>query len=112
MKTLFSCSCAWLMLGFAALANAGPRADIVKLEEDFNAAYAANDLGKYFGYYAGDAILWFQDGRTDRRTSQWPMRSSRKPMYGSKPRAVGKSPMCTTLMPRRRHINNFGARRF
>jgi ketosteroid isomerase-like protein len=65
MKTLFSCSCALLMLGFAALANAGPRADILKLEEDFNSAYAANDLDKYFGYYAGDAILWFQDGRTD-----------------------------------------------
>ena len=44
---------------------AGPSADIRRLEDDFNASYAANDLGKYFGYYAEDAILWFPEGRTD-----------------------------------------------
>jgi ketosteroid isomerase-like protein len=65
MKTLFLCSCALLMVGLATLANAGPEADILRLEQDFNAAYAANDLDKYFGYYSDDAILWFQDGRTD-----------------------------------------------
>jgi ketosteroid isomerase-like protein len=44
---------------------AGPSADIRRLEDDFNASYAANDLDKYFGYYADDAILWFPEGRTD-----------------------------------------------
>ncbi|MGD0492339.1 MAG: nuclear transport factor 2 family protein [Steroidobacteraceae bacterium] len=44
---------------------AGPSADIRRLENEFNAAYAANDLDKYFGYYADDAILWFPEGRTD-----------------------------------------------
>jgi ketosteroid isomerase-like protein len=65
MKTVFLCSCALLMLGLAMPASAGPRGDILQLEQDFNAAYAANDLDKYFGYYSDDAILWFQDGRTD-----------------------------------------------
>lgn len=65
MKTMLRYSCALLIVGLATLANAGPKADILQLEQDFNAAYAANDLGKYSGYYADDAILWFQDGRTD-----------------------------------------------
>jgi ketosteroid isomerase-like protein len=54
-----------LLLITATLAQAGPRTDIRQLEQDFNAAYAANDLDKYFAYYSDDAILWFQDGRTD-----------------------------------------------
>lgn len=49
----------------AAPSFAGPSADIRSLENDFNAAYAANDLDKYFGYYADDAILWFPEGRTN-----------------------------------------------
>jgi ketosteroid isomerase-like protein len=65
MKTTFLWSFALLVAGFSTLANAGPKADISQLEQGFNAAYAANDLDKYFGYYADDAILWFQDGRTD-----------------------------------------------
>jgi ketosteroid isomerase-like protein len=65
MKLSAVCSCALLVLGLSALAGAGPQADIRKLETDFNAAYAANDLDKYFGYYSDDAVLWFQDGRTD-----------------------------------------------
>ncbi|HWJ33694.1 MAG TPA: nuclear transport factor 2 family protein [Steroidobacteraceae bacterium] len=44
---------------------AGPKADIRQLEQEFNAAYAANDFDKYFGYYAEDAIFWFPEGRTD-----------------------------------------------
>ncbi len=44
---------------------AGPQADIRRLEREFNAAYAANDLDKYFGYYADDAVFWFPEGRTD-----------------------------------------------
>jgi ketosteroid isomerase-like protein len=65
MKLSAVYSCALLVFGMSALADAGPQADIRQLETDFNAAYAANDLDKYFGYYADDAVLWFQDGRTD-----------------------------------------------
>jgi ketosteroid isomerase-like protein len=63
LSTLYSC--ALLLFGWSALANAGPKADITQLETEFNAAYAANDLDKYFGYYSGDVILWFPEGRTD-----------------------------------------------
>jgi ketosteroid isomerase-like protein len=63
LSTLYSC--ALLFFGWSALANAEPKADITQLETEFNAAYAANDLDKYFGYYSGDAILWFPEGRTD-----------------------------------------------
>jgi len=65
MKLSALYSCALLLFGWSALANAGPKADITQLETEFNAAYAANDLDKYFGYYSGDAILWFPEGRTD-----------------------------------------------
>lgn len=65
MKLSILYSCALLLSGFSTLANAGPKADISRLETEFNAAYAANDLGKYFGYYSGDAVLWFPEGRTD-----------------------------------------------
>src|ERR1700723_1573764 len=53
------------MLGRSTFAGAGSRGAILQVEQDFNAAYAANDLDKYFGYYSDDAVLWFQDGRTD-----------------------------------------------
>jgi ketosteroid isomerase-like protein len=55
------------LLGFAVstVSIASPKADIRQLEDQFNAAYAANDFDKYFGYYAHDAIFWFPDGRTD-----------------------------------------------
>jgi ketosteroid isomerase-like protein len=65
MKLPILCSCALFLIGMSAFAHAGPKADILQLEQDFNAAYAANDLDKYFGYYSDDAILWFQEGRTD-----------------------------------------------
>jgi ketosteroid isomerase-like protein len=63
LSTLFSC--ALLLCGLPILANADPKADIRQLETEFNAAYAANDLHKYFGYYSDDAVLWFPEGRTD-----------------------------------------------
>jgi ketosteroid isomerase-like protein len=63
LSTLYSC--ALLLFGWSTLANAGPKADISQLETEFNAAYADNDLEKYFGYYSDDAILWFPEGRTD-----------------------------------------------
>ncbi len=59
------CSFALLFFASTAPVHAGPQADIRQLEQEFNAAYAANDLDKYFGYYSDDAILWFQEGRTD-----------------------------------------------
>jgi ketosteroid isomerase-like protein len=65
MKTSTLYAAALLLFGLPALANAGPKADIRQLETDFNAAYAANDLDKYFGFYADDAVLWFPEGRTD-----------------------------------------------
>jgi ketosteroid isomerase-like protein len=52
-------------LGAPALGIAGPEADLGQLEQEFNAAYAANDFDKYFGYYTNDAIFWFPEGRTD-----------------------------------------------
>jgi ketosteroid isomerase-like protein len=65
MKTAWLCSCALLLAGLSTFARADSKADIDQLEKDFNAAYAANDLDAYFGYYAEDAILWFPEGRTD-----------------------------------------------
>ena len=63
LSTLYSC--ALLLFGWSALAGAAPIDDISRLETEFNAAYAANDLEKYFGYYSDVAILWFPEGRTD-----------------------------------------------
>ena len=63
LSTLYACTL--LFFGWSTLANAGPKADVNQLETEFNAAYAANDLDKYFGYYSGDTILWFPEGRTD-----------------------------------------------
>ncbi len=63
MKPSAAIACAFFLC--SALAFAGPKDDIRKLETEFNAAYAANDLDKYFGYYADDAVLWFPEGRTD-----------------------------------------------
>ena len=34
-------------------------------EERMNAVYAANDLPKYFAYYADDFTQWLPEGRTD-----------------------------------------------
>src|ERR1700691_6093261 len=65
MKIAFLYSCALLIAGASAGGRADTRADIDRLEKDFNAAYAANDLYKYFVYYAEEAVLWFPEGRTD-----------------------------------------------
>ena len=65
MKTAWLCSCVLLAAFLPAFSRADSKAEIDQLEKDFNAAYAANDLDKYFGYYADDAILWFPEGRTD-----------------------------------------------
>jgi ketosteroid isomerase-like protein len=65
MKISLLFTCALLFVSASAAVRADTRADIDRLEKDFNAAYAANDLDKYFGYYADDAVLWFPEGRTD-----------------------------------------------
>jgi ketosteroid isomerase-like protein len=64
MKTAWLC-CVLFVAGLPTFARADSKTDIDRLEKDFNAAYAANDLDKYFGYYSDDAILWFPEGRTD-----------------------------------------------
>lgn len=38
--------------------------EIMRLEQEYNDAYAANDLPKYFAYYADDAVLIFYNART------------------------------------------------
>jgi uncharacterized protein (TIGR02246 family) len=57
-----------VMLAGTIPANAAPLADVAKeimrLEKDSNDAYAANDLPKYFGLYADDAVLIFYNERT------------------------------------------------
>lgn len=65
MKIAVLFTCALLIAGAPGAARADTRADIDRLEKDFNAAYAANDLDKYFAYYSDDAVLWFPEGRTD-----------------------------------------------
>ena len=65
MKSFTLHTCALLLIGLPILASARAEADIRRLETEFNAAYFANDLDKYFDYYSDEAILWFPDGRTD-----------------------------------------------
>lgn len=56
----------FLLLCLTASASiAGPKADIRQLEQESNAAYAANEFDKYFSFYSDEAILWFPEGRTD-----------------------------------------------
>ncbi|MFL6601490.1 MAG: YybH family protein [Steroidobacteraceae bacterium] len=43
---------------------ASAQKEIMRLEKDYNDAYAANDLPKYFAYYADDAGLIFYNKRT------------------------------------------------
>jgi len=38
--------------------------EVARLEQEFNDAYGANDLAKYFGYYAIDLVAIFPEGRT------------------------------------------------
>ncbi len=44
--------------------SAGLEQEIARLEKDCNDAYAANNLPKYFSYYADDAVLIFINERT------------------------------------------------
>lgn len=40
--------------------------DVLALEREYNAAYAANDLPKYFSYLADDFSQFLPSGRTDK----------------------------------------------
>ena len=44
--------------------SAGLEQEIARYEKDCNEAYAANNLPKYFSYYADDAVLIFINERT------------------------------------------------
>jgi len=68
MKTLTRLIATFLLcLPLGALATEiGPvEKEIAGLEQTFNQVYAANDLAKYFAYYADDLVAMFPDGRTD-----------------------------------------------
>jgi ketosteroid isomerase-like protein len=54
------------LIGQAALpaSSASVEQEIARLEKDCNDAYAANNLPKYFSYYADDAVLIFINERT------------------------------------------------
>jgi ketosteroid isomerase-like protein len=58
---------AWLGLDLGATATGAtptPQDEIRRLEAEANAAYAANDLPKYFSYYADDLRAMYPDGPT------------------------------------------------
>ena len=50
-----------LLVGTAVGQNATEQ-EIAKLEQQFNGAYAKNDLEPYFSFYAPDAIQWLPEG--------------------------------------------------
>jgi ketosteroid isomerase-like protein len=56
--------CVAVAAGTAAIGNDPVSRQILKLEQGFNDAYGANELAKYFGYYADDLVVWFPDGRS------------------------------------------------
>jgi ketosteroid isomerase-like protein len=48
----------------AFVVAAEPEDEIRALVVEFNDAYLQNELDKYFDYYADDATLWFNSGRS------------------------------------------------
>lgn len=56
--------CAALAAPAVWAAKPDPAEEIQQLEADINKAYAANDLPKYFGYYADDFRGLFPEGPT------------------------------------------------
>jgi ketosteroid isomerase-like protein len=52
------------LMSHGAAASKGVEQEIARLEKECNDAYAANNLPKYFSYYAEDAVLIFINERT------------------------------------------------
>ena len=66
MKKLLLCLCVVLVPFSAAAEHHEPVADEIRaMEETFNGAYAANEVDKYFSFYADDASLYFFGARQD-----------------------------------------------
>jgi ketosteroid isomerase-like protein len=62
-----------LPLVAGAQATGAVEKEIANLEQVFNAAYLANDLPKYFAFYADDLVALFPEGRTDLKSyrAEW-----------------------------------------
>ncbi len=58
------CVLAW-MAARAASPSATSEQEVRSLENEVNAAYEANDLPRYFSYYAPDFSQFLPDGRSD-----------------------------------------------
>jgi ketosteroid isomerase-like protein len=70
MKSAKLVSCALVLIApitfFVAQARPRPSEDEIKdIEQRANAAYEANDLPKYFSFYASDFSQFLPEGRTD-----------------------------------------------
>jgi ketosteroid isomerase-like protein len=84
----FAC-CATLLAATMTARAAAPTAveqEIMRLEQGSNDAYAANDLPKYFGYYAEDAMLIFYNERTSLAAyrKSWPEAIKTEPIVSVK----------------------------
>ena len=89
-RTLWNFSgCASLLVAAMTARAAAPTAveqEILRLERSSNDAYAANDLPKYFGYYAEDAMLIFYNERTTLAAyrKSWPESIKTEPIQSVK----------------------------
>jgi ketosteroid isomerase-like protein len=54
----------------AAQSASGVEQQIRDLEQQYNGAYAANDLPRYFAFLADDFAQWLPSGRTDKAAYQ------------------------------------------
>ena len=66
MKRVFIClSILCLPLAVTAGDATGAEDEVRAASADFNDAYETNDIGRYFGYYAEDAVVWWFGERQD-----------------------------------------------
>ena len=61
---------ATLLAAIPAAAQSAVEQQIRDAEQQYNAAYAANDLPKYFSFLAEDFGQWLPSGRTDKASYQ------------------------------------------
>ncbi len=95
----FTCCLALLSIAFVsrgAQPSKGIEQGIARLEKECNDAYAANNLPKYFSYYADDAVLIFFNERTTvaEYRKVWTEEIKTKPLE-----SVNLSDMVTRVMP-------------